>query len=105
MKTSVVNEEKKSYNTEELMNIREKIESLTKFNQIEILRILHKDESNMLNENKYGIHVNLTEVSPNVIEKLQIYLNYVTTQESTLDEIQKQQDNLKNIFMSNNNNE
>lgn len=57
----------------------------------------------MLNENKYGIHVNLTEISPDVIEKLQIYLNYVTTQESTLDEIQKQQDNLKNIFMSNNN--
>lgn len=105
METSVVDEEKKSYNTEELMSIREKIESLTKFNQIEILRILHKHESNMLNENKYGIHVNLTEISPNVIEKLQMYLNYVTTQESTLDEIQKQQDNLKNIFMSNNNNE
>lgn len=105
METSVEDEEKKSYNTEQLTNIREKIESLTKFNQIEILRILHKHESNMLNENKYGIHVNLTEISPNVIEKLQMYLNYVTTQESTLDEIQKQQDNLKNIFMSNDNNE
>ena len=102
---SLINEEKKSYSTEELTSIREggKIELLTKFNQIEILRILHKDENNMLNENKYGIHVNLTEISPDVIEKLQIYLNYVTTQESTLDEIQKQQDNLKNIFMSNNN--
>jgi len=105
METSVVDEEKKSYNTEELMSIREKIESLTKFNQIEILRILHKHESNSKSSFSSGSLVNLTEISPNVIEKLQMYLNYVTTQESTLDEIQKQQDNLKNIFMSNNNNE
>ena len=39
----------------ELNTIREKIESMSKFNQIEVLRILSKRKNVTLNENKYGI--------------------------------------------------
>lgn len=88
-----------TYSIDELISIRDNIDVLTKFNQIEVLRILYKEQKNMLNENKYGVHINLTELPSNIINKLKLYLNYVNTQEITLDEIQKQQDDLKNMFM------
>ena len=41
--------------------IRETIENMSKFNQVEILRILTKYKEVIINENKYGIHINLSE--------------------------------------------
>ena len=52
-----------------LKNLQEKIEQLSKFNQIEILKILHSSNV-MINENKYGCHINLTEVSNDVIKEM-----------------------------------
>jgi len=49
------------YTEGELNFIREVIESMNKFNQIEVLRILHK-HSITLNENRYGVHINLSEL-------------------------------------------
>jgi len=43
-----------SHEFNDLNLIREKIESMPKFNQVEILRILSKNEAVILNENKYG---------------------------------------------------
>jgi len=87
----------------ELNIIREKIESMPKFNQIEILRILSKRKNVTLNENKYGIHINLTEVEPNIINELQIYLNYVNAQELNLNEMEQQKEEFKNIYFTKDN--
>ena len=46
----------------ELNLIRDKIELLPKFNQVEILRIFSKHADITLNENKYGVHINLTDI-------------------------------------------
>jgi len=56
----------------ELGLIRDSIEQMSKFNQVEILRILHKHADVTLNENKYGIHVNLTNISDVVLKELKI---------------------------------
>ena len=45
-------------NLAELNSIREAIENMSKFNQIEILRILTNHKEVIINENKYGIHIN-----------------------------------------------
>ena len=50
--------------------IREKIESMPKFNQVEVLRILEQNKNVTLNENKNGIHINLSELSEDIIEKM-----------------------------------
>jgi len=61
---------KNSFNCVQLNQIREQIESMTKFNQIEILRILTKNNKTTINENKYGIHINLSELDGEILNDL-----------------------------------
>ena len=89
-----------SLTTLELNLMRDIIENMSKFNQIEVLRILNKYNEVVLNENKYGIHVNLTELKQEVIDELNTYVSYVTKQEVTLNEIEKQKEDFKNTFFA-----
>ena len=78
-------------------NIRDTIESMSKFNQIEVLRILTKHNV-IINENKYGIHINLTELDDIILDELLVYIQYVNTQEVELNNIEQQKQNYKNIY-------
>jgi hypothetical protein len=51
-----------------------------------------------LNENNYGVHINLTELSNDDIIELKNYINYVNTQENNLKLLETQKDNLRNFF-------
>ena len=79
-------------------NIRDMIENMTKFNQIEVLRILTKHNQVIINENKYGIHINLSELRPQIIEDLLVYIKYVNAQEIELNNIEKQKQDYKNNY-------
>jgi hypothetical protein len=92
-----------SNNYSELNIIREKIESMPKFNQVEILRILSKDNAVTLNENKYGTFINLTELSQEIVENMKNYINYVNTQEYNLNYLEKQKEEFKNIYFAKDN--
>jgi len=85
-------------NFNNLNYVREAIESMTKFNQVEILRILTKNKNVMINENKYGIHINLSELNPQIIKELKMYINYVNTQEIQLNQTEQQKESFKNIY-------
>ena len=87
----------------ELSLIRDKIEGMTKFNQVEVLRILNKHQNVTLNENKYGVHINLTDLSSEIINELKIYINYVNTQEINLNNIEQQKENFKSIYFAKDN--
>jgi hypothetical protein len=89
-----------NYSVSELNYIRETIEKMNKFNQIEILRILNKHENVTLNENKYGIHVNLSELDKDIIQELSLFIKYVTTQEQTLNSIERQKEDYRNTYFS-----
>ena len=80
--------------------IRDAIEKMNKFNQIQVLRILKKNEDVTLNENKYGIHINLTDLNKEIVEQLNDYINYVNTQESALNSIEKQKESYRNTYFS-----
>ena len=82
----------------ELTNIRDSIESMLKFNQVEILRILTNNKNVTINENKYGIHINMTELSAPLIEELKMYISYVKSQEIQLDQSEKQKETFKNTY-------
>jgi hypothetical protein len=77
--------------------LRENIEKMNKFNQLEVLRIL-KNRNIHLNENKNGVLVNLTEVNDEIIQELETYVNYVNAQERNLSENEKQKEDIKNTF-------
>jgi len=87
----------------ELIFIRDKIELMNKFNQVEVLRVLHNHKNVTLNENKYGIHINLTELSKDIINELKTYINYVNTQEINLNSIEQQKESFKNIYFTKDN--
>ena len=88
---------------DELKSIKDKIESMPKFNQIEVLRLLTNSTEVTLNENKYGVHINLTEVGSHIINELKLYINYVNAQEVNLTEMELQKEQFKNIYFTNNN--
>jgi hypothetical protein len=96
--------EVEEFDTEELIFLRDTIEHMSKFNQVEILRILKQhDESVTLNENKYGIHINLSELKKEIIADLKTYIKYVNAQEDNLNEIEKQKESFKNIYFTKDN--
>lgn len=89
---------KQEFNILELNMIRDSIEKMTKPNQIEVLRILHKHPDITLNENNYGVHINLTELDSNLITELKNYINYINTQENNLKSFETQKDNMRSSF-------
>jgi hypothetical protein len=78
--------------------MRDQIEKMSKYNQVEVLRILNQCKNVVLNENKYGIHVNLTDLDEEIIEQLVAYVNYINVQEMSLKEDEKQKEDFKNKY-------
>ena len=90
--------EEEEYNFNKLNYIREQIEIMSKFNQIEVLRVLTKNKDVIINENKYGIHINLSDVDNNVLKELVLYIKYVNTQEMYLNNAEQEKEKYINIF-------
>ena len=87
----------------ELNSVRDTIENMSKFNQVEILRILSKHKEITLNENKYGVHINLTDLTSETLNQLKSYINYVNTQEITLHQVEQKKEAFKNIYFTKDN--
>ena len=100
MEVTMSTNDNNNYSVSELNYIRETIESMNKFNQIEVLRLLHKHKDITLNENKYGIHVNLSEIKKENLDELCVYINYVNTQEISLNKIDQKKENYKNTYFT-----
>jgi hypothetical protein len=83
-----------------LITIRDLIHDMNKYNQIEVLRIMTKYKNITLNENRYGVHVNLTDLTTQQITELTMYINYVSMQESTLNYGEQQKNIFKNEMFS-----
>jgi hypothetical protein len=84
---------------QDLQSLCTNIESLTKINQVEVLRIFNKHNDLVINENKYGVHINITDIPTKVIHELQSFLEYVRQQENDLTYIDKQLDTSKNYML------
>jgi hypothetical protein len=88
----------KKYDFNKVNSIRESIENMSKFNQIEILKLITRHKEIIINENKNGIHINLSDFSDNILDELLVYINYVTKQETELNNIEKQKESYKNTY-------
>ena len=73
---------------------------MSKFHQIEILRILHNFSSVKTNENNNGTFVNLTELSDDVIIALEKYTDYVDEQQFQLKQIETEKDKIEQHFFT-----
>jgi DNA integrity scanning protein DisA with diadenylate cyclase activity len=102
-KESVEFVESQHFDVNELTSVRDIIESMSKFNQVEVLRLLSKHKCVTLNENKYGVHINLSDLTKDIVYELKMYINYVNTQEINLNSIEKQKEDFKNIYFTKDN--
>ena len=96
MSTNDVN----NFSVSELNYIRDSIENMNKFNQIEVLRILNNYKDVTINENKYGIHINLSDLKKDLLDELNVYIKYVNTQEVALHQVEKEKETYKNTYFT-----
>ena len=89
-------------NIEDIKELKDKIELLSKSYQIEIGRLLLRNGV-QLDENKNGIFINLTKVEPEILIKIKEYLVYANIQEYKLKNIENKQEELKDYYFKNNN--
>ena len=82
---------------EKLTNMKNSIERMDKPNQIEVLRLLSKKDV-VLNENKNGIYINLTELSEETIEQIYNFVDYINKQENKLIVEETEKQNYKNTY-------
>jgi hypothetical protein len=90
--------EKTFLDVNRLHHIRDNIEAMSKFHQVEVLRLLSMNSIVTLNENKYGVHINLTELPDNLIDGLAQYIHYVQNQETSLHQLEQQKESFKSTF-------
>ena len=72
---------------------------------MEVLRILNEHNSSMLNENKNGVFINLTNVDTPTIQKIKDYLKYVLKQETHITSIEDEKKKLSEQFFNEGNKE
>lgn len=82
-------------------DIKNRIESMNKHHQIEVLRILKSDNNIVINENVNGVFVNLSEVSNEIIDKLKSYIFYVDKQTINIEKVETQKEIIENTFFKN----
>jgi hypothetical protein len=84
-------------NIENLESVKRTIETMNKFHQIEILKILSKDLCK-INENKSGCYINMSFLSGDTLAKIQEYIDYTKIQEDTINDMESQKEEFKNAF-------
>ena len=85
------------YNVQQLNEIKETIENMSIYHQQCILKILY-DSNVILNENKNGNYVNLTEIKPEILNKLSTYIHYVKTQEDIINSTENKKKEYKALL-------
>ena len=85
---------------DKLTNMKNSIEKMDNSNQIEVLRLLN-NHSVVLNENKNGIYINLSELDEDIIEQIYKFVNYIYNQENKLSEEETEKQCYKNIYFDN----
>jgi hypothetical protein len=83
--------------SENLETMKKYIESMNKFHQIEVLKILSKNLCK-INENKSGCYINLSFLSKEVVDEINGYISYTKRQEDSLNRTEQQKEDFKNAY-------
>jgi hypothetical protein len=84
-----------------LSDIKSKVESMDKYHQIEILKIISKNHCR-INENKSGVFINLSFLNDATIKELDDYIHYIYEQEESLKTMEYQKREFKESFFDEN---
>lgn len=84
---------------DELLYIQNCISSMDKMNHLKILQILVKHSAD-LNENKYGVHVNLSNCDVDTIKVIKDYIVNTEKQEEMLNNIETIKQDVKDRYFN-----
>ena len=88
--------------SDRLHNIKEYIECMDKYHQIEILKILTSERGVVINENNNGSFINLSDIENDILAKLEDYIDYVQKQQHQLLTIEQKKTSIENNFFKEN---
>ncbi len=74
------------------------IEKMNKINQLYILKIFYENKCNYT-ENSNGVFINLIYVEPEVLKKVNNYINYISLQETNLNKVENIKKVIKNEYI------
>ena len=77
-----------NFTLEQLEFLKTSIETFSHTNQVEILRILH-DAGVKLNPSKFGIYVNFTALSSDILDMIMKKVEFIIARERTLNDFEK----------------
>lgn len=78
--------------------IRDSIQNMDKQNHIEVLKMLKKHNNIVINSNKSGIRINLSELDNNIINELLNYIKHIQMLEKNLNVLERQKEEITNDF-------
>ena len=81
----------------DLESIKKYIESMNKFHQIEVLKILSKNLCK-INENKSGCYINLSFLNKETLTEINDYILYTKRQEDSLNTTERAKEEFKNAY-------
>ena len=82
---------------DKLEQLKNTIESMSKYHQIEIRKILSKKLSK-INENKSGCYINMSFLPEDTLKELEEYVGYIKDQEESLETMEYQKEEFKNAY-------
>ncbi len=80
-----------------LINLRNKINCLSKIEFIEIFKII-KNEGNKYTENKNGIFINMNKLNSNTISKIDSFINYTLQNKTDIENENLIRENIKDFI-------
>lgn len=84
----------KTYNYEELEHLRTKIEGMDVNSHMYILKLIRENKVDY-SENKNGCFINMMNLSPSVLIKLEKYIEFIEEKEENLNELYERQEQIK----------
>lgn len=82
----------------DLKNIKTTIEKMNKTNQLYILKIFYENKCNYT-ENSNGVFINLIYVKPEILKKINNYINYISLQETNLNKVENIKKEIKKEYI------
>ena len=83
--------------SDSLEKLKNTIETMSKYHQIDILKILSK-KLTKINENKSGCYINMSFLPEDTIKEIEEYLSYIKDQEESLETMEYQKEEFKNAY-------
>jgi len=84
-----------------IIDLKDKIEQMSKTRHIELARILIHEYKIQYDENQNGIFVNMSELTPSIINKMVEFTRYIEQQESDFLQIETEKNGLKDTYFNN----